>query len=69
MKPVLDEALARYPQLRENCLKWREKLFKLHDIHRLLDMLQAQINGQPIPPEYLKKARTANGSNGSTVRH
>jgi hypothetical protein len=29
-------------------------LFKLHDIHRLLDMLQAQADGRPIPPEYLR---------------
>jgi hypothetical protein len=54
IKPLLDEALERYPVLRANCLKWREQLFKLHDIHRLLDMLQAQADGQPIPPEYLR---------------
>jgi hypothetical protein len=54
IKPLLDEALERYPVLRANCLKWREQLFKLHDIHRLLDMLQAQADGKPIPPEYLR---------------
>lgn len=54
MKPLLDEAMDRYPVLRENCLKWREPLFKLHSIHTLLDMLQAQADGQPIPPGYLK---------------
>jgi hypothetical protein len=48
-------------------LKWREKLFKLHDIHYLLDMLQAQIKGQPIPPGYLKAARTSNAVNGSSA--
>jgi hypothetical protein len=54
IKPLLDEAMERYPVLRDNCLKWREQLFKLHDIHRLLDMLQAQADGRPIPPEYLR---------------
>ena len=54
IKPLLDEALERYPVLRNNCLKWRDQLFKLYDIHRLLDMLQAQLDGQPIPPEYLR---------------
>ena len=54
MKPLLDEAMSRYPTLRDNCLKWRERLFKLHVIHRLFDMLQAQADGQPIPPDYLR---------------
>ena len=56
MKPLLDEAMSRYPALRDNCLKWREPLFKLHDIHRLFDMLQAQADGQPIPTGYLRAA-------------
>jgi hypothetical protein len=54
IKPLLDDAMDRHPVLRENCLKQREQLFKLHDIHRLLDMLQAQADGLPIPPGYLK---------------
>ena len=54
IKPLLDEAIERWPGLRENCLKWREKLFKQHNTHRLWDMLQAQADGQPIPPEYLR---------------
>jgi hypothetical protein len=54
MKPLLDDAMDRYPVLRENCLKWREQIFKLHNIHTLLDILQAQIDGKPIPPGYLK---------------
>ena len=54
IKPLLDEAIERWPVLRENCLKWREKLFKQHDSHRLLEMLQAQADGKPIPPEYLR---------------
>jgi hypothetical protein len=54
VKPLLDEAMSRYPVLRENSLKWRKKLFKLHDINRLFDMLQAQADGQPIPQDYLR---------------
>lgn len=54
MKPLLDDAMDRYPALRENCLKWREQLFKLHSAHTLLDMLQAQADGGPVPPGYLK---------------
>lgn len=54
MKPLLDDAMDRHPVLRENCLKWREQLFKLHNIQTLLDVLQAQADGQPVPPGYLK---------------
>ncbi len=54
LKSLLHEALERHPVMRENCLKWRDRLLKLHDPHVLLDMLQAQIDGQPIPPGYLK---------------
>jgi hypothetical protein len=54
MKSLLEQAMDRHPILRENCLNWRDKLLKLHDIHRLLDMLQAQANGEAIPPGYLK---------------
>jgi hypothetical protein len=55
MKPLLDEALARQPALHENCLKWRERLFKLYDPHSLFDMLQAQADGRPIPSDYLRR--------------
>jgi len=53
LKPLLDEALARYEQMRRNCLKWRSRLFELYEPHRLLDLVQAQIDGQPVPPDYL----------------
>jgi hypothetical protein len=56
LKPLLHEAIERQPKLRENCLKWRDRLFELYDIHRLLDNLQAQADGKPIPPGYLKPA-------------
>ena len=54
LKQALHEAIEKYPALRANCLRWRERLLELHDIHRLLDMVQAQADGQPIPPGYLK---------------
>jgi hypothetical protein len=56
LKPLLEEALARYPVLRDNCLKWRDRLLEQYSIHRLLDLVQAQADGEPIPPEYLKGA-------------
>ena len=54
LKPFLHEAINRYPVLRENCLKWREPLLKLYNFNTLLDMLQGQADGKPIPPDYLK---------------
>ena len=54
IKPVLREALERHSVLRNNCLNWRERLLKMYDPMTLLDMLQDQIDGQPIPPAYLK---------------
>ena len=55
LKPLLEEALERHSVLRENCLNWRDRLLKLHDPHAILDALQAQYDGKPIPPGYLKK--------------
>ena len=54
LKPLLHEALERHAKLRENCLNWRDRLLKLHSPHAILEMLQAQLDGQPIPPGYLK---------------
>jgi hypothetical protein len=54
LKRVLDEALAKYPVMKENCLKWREKLMKLYDFNTLLDMLQDQADGKAIPPDYVR---------------
>jgi hypothetical protein len=54
LKPQLEEALERHGKLRENCLNWRDRLLKLHEPNTVLDMLQAQIDGKPIPPGYLK---------------
>jgi hypothetical protein len=55
-KPLLLQALERYPALRQNCLNWRDRLLKLYDLHTLLDMIQAQADGKPVPPGYLKPA-------------
>lgn len=54
IKLVLQQALDSYPRLRQNCLNWRERLLKLYDLQTLLDLLQAQADGQQIPPDYLK---------------
>lgn len=52
--PLLHEALERHARLRANCLNWRDRLLKLHAPNTVLDILQTQIDGQPIPPGYLK---------------
>ena len=59
LKPLLHQALDRYPVLRANCLNWRERLLKLYDINHLLDLLQAQADGKPVPSDYLKVPCTA----------
>jgi hypothetical protein len=63
LKPQLQEALELQPRLRNNCLNLRETLLKLYHPHRVLDMLQTQADGQPIPPGYLKP--TANNLFGT----
>ena len=57
LKPLLHQALDRYPAIRENCLNWRDRLLKLYDLNVLVDMMQAQIDGKPIPPGYLRTDR------------
>lgn len=54
LKPKLHEALALYPKLRENCLGWRDRLLKMYHPETLLDMVQDQMDGKPVPPGYLK---------------
>ncbi|HZT21597.1 MAG TPA: hypothetical protein VFB55_01680 [Verrucomicrobiae bacterium] len=54
LKPVLQAALEQQPVLRENCLNWRDRLLKMYNPHTLLDLLQDQIDGKPLPPGYLK---------------
>lgn len=72
LKPLLHEALDRYPVLHANCLNWRERLLKLYDINNLLDLLQAQANGEPIPSDYLRfrgaaEARANQATNPETI--
>jgi hypothetical protein len=55
LKPLLQQALDRYPQMRQNCLNWRDRLLKLYDLQNLLDLVQEQADGKPIRPGYLKK--------------
>lgn len=50
----LREALAQRAKIRENCLNIRDSLLKIYHPHRVLDMLQDQIDGRPVPFEYLK---------------
>ena len=54
LKPLLYEALDRYPTMREKCLNLRERLLELYHFDAILDMAQAQIDGQPIPTDYIK---------------
>lgn len=54
LKPILHQALDRYPQMRQNCLNWRDRLLKLYDLQNLLDLVQEQADGKPIRPGYLK---------------
>jgi len=54
LKPLLNQALDRYPSLRQNCLNWRDRLLKLYDLQNLLDMVQEQADGKPIRQGYLK---------------
>jgi hypothetical protein len=55
LKPKLAEALQRHPVLRGNCLALRETLKKMYHPHTLLDLLQDQIDGKPVPSGYLKE--------------
>jgi hypothetical protein len=56
LETLLKEALQVYPSLRENCLALRETLLKMYNPHTVLDMLQDQLDGKPVPPGYLKAA-------------
>jgi hypothetical protein len=53
-KSKLDEALSVQPTLREQCLAVREKLFQLYDANRIVDLLQDQLDGKPIPSDYIQ---------------
>lgn len=55
LKVKLAESLELQPKLRDNCLKWRDTLLKMYNPGTLLDLLQDQIDGKPIPSGYLKE--------------
>lgn len=56
LKEKLKEAFAMQPKLRANCLGLRDTLLRQYDPLTVFDMAQAQIDGQPIPPGYLRDA-------------
>ena len=65
LKPLLHEALDRYPVMRENCLKWRDRLLKLYNFDNILNMAQAQVDGQPIPSDYVRDSSRKMESNSA----
>jgi hypothetical protein len=50
----LKEAFALQPKLRQNCLELRDPLLRMYDPVNLFDMAQNQMDGQPVPPGYLR---------------
>jgi hypothetical protein len=54
LKAKLEEALAVQPKLRENCLAVRDKIIQLYNPDRIIDLLQEQIDGKPIPSDYVQ---------------
>ena len=54
LKTLLQEALDRYPVLREKCLNLRDQLLKRYHYDTIMDMAQAQVDGKPIPREYIR---------------
>lgn len=63
LAPLLREALALQPRLREQCLARRDTLLKLYNAHRVLDLLQEQADGKPISPGYLKPEALVDAAN------
>ena len=55
IRAKLDEALALWPKLRENCQNLRQPLLKRYHLETVIQMAQDQIDGQPIPPGYVRK--------------
>ena len=54
LKLKLAQALELQPKLRANCLALRDTLLNLYHPQTLLDLLQDQFDGKPIPAGYLK---------------
>jgi hypothetical protein len=55
LKEKLKEAFEVQPKLRQNCLNLRDTLLRMYDPGRVFDLAQEQMDGQPIPPGYLRK--------------
>ena len=53
LKSQLQEALDRYPVMRNECLNLRHELLKYYNYNTILDLAQAQVDGQPIPTNYI----------------
>jgi len=54
LKSLLQEALECYPAMREKCWSWRDQLLKFYHFDAILNMAQAQIDGELIPSLYVK---------------
>jgi hypothetical protein len=50
----LKEAFEIQPKLRQNCLELRDTLLRMYEPVNLFDMAQNQMDGQPVPPGYLR---------------
>ncbi len=53
VKAFLEQAMECHSTLHANCLANRERLLAMYSADRLINMAQAQIDGQPIPVGYL----------------
>ena len=51
----LKAALELQPKLRQNCLELRDTLLRMYHPTRIIEMAQGQMDGQPIPPGYLRE--------------
>ncbi len=67
LKALLQEALDRYPAMREKCLNLRDQLLKQYHYDALLDMAQAQVDGKPIPREYIRNHSAKITSGGAAL--
>ena len=54
LRPKLDEAISQHARLQENCLSLRDTLLAQYHASHLLDVLQEQMDGKPMPAGYLK---------------
>lgn len=54
VKQKVEEALALQPRLRQNCLALRDTLIRRYSAPVIFDLAQAQIDGQPIPSDYVR---------------